>query len=1039
MIDWTEEARKNLLPRDLTGAVAPRLPKPEKAWTEIKARFKPRPNYDPIEANFVTHRGQATAENARLMEAGEKIVRAETAPEIPNDVDVAAGLLTSIGYLATRRQMADYFALKRGFPFAFHVALRSRDFAMGRPQHLIAAAPDQRGFDGEWRTMLRGLSPELRAECKEIAKPFWERGSLAQRTTIAYVFFEEHAWGDAIAAQWLPQKNRMLEYLYPIVHDFELAKQLVRGRENARSFLELVETFGDEMLPVLLEVGAAPTNPFDLKYAAEALSLFDDDRVASWLAALVAKTKVRPYVQSYFALHPDRAEAAFAPIAKGKTKTAKVAAEFLASATRAAASATSVSDEATAAEVPKILADPPWEQEGRPKRPTTKLTLDPILVPERLGWREGEREKCLGRLRASHSGRAAASPEQIDEFRKSLTQHKTASPWLFRNAILPAEVTLEVWNSGQAQMDGGTRVIGHMMARFGEEAMPGMVHYVTTHFGNSWGDAKELLVVDSPRIALGVALLLGNKRRGVIAWQWLEKNAGSAVLGLVPLAFGRDEAARAAAESALLRLSMSGVDVKALAASYGKDAAKALDKLFEWDPIYDCPKKTLVLGPSWRPETFTRPKLKNGKALPLSAVTRIGEMLAFTPLDPPYAGIARLFDACEERSLAELSWDLARAWEHGGAKAKEKWMLMSLIHLADETVTRRMTPGIRTDYAVQALEIMATDAALMELATIAGRQNAQGEWSLAGRIEVILDTAASLRGVTKDELEEDLAPTTELDADASLTLEYGSRTLRVGFDEHLAPYVRGENGERLRGVPPARKDDDAEAIERAKVVWRDLKEDMTVIGLRRVRALERATAAKRTWTRERFVRVWQEDRLVKHLARGVVWATDHTRFRIAEDGSLADMKDEPFALSDSDLIHVPHPLRMAERELAAWRTIFEDYEIVQPFAQLGRALPDVTNLAATSMPWTTPIATTADITNRLNRRGFRWSGGGGKVAYRKSLPTRGELSVSYTMVNNVPSEVAINFEVDNKAVTLGEVEPIEVAEALFDLFSDAPT
>jgi hypothetical protein len=1037
---WTDEAKAVLLARELEGAPRPRLPKEAKAWTDIKARLKPRQNWDPILANFVTHRGQATADNARRMEAAEALIRAEESPAA-DDVDALAALIVCLGYLASRRQILDWIAVKRGFPFAFRVGLRARDFAQGRPQHLIDAPPDGREVDESWRSVLRGVEPEVRAECKEIARAAWPTARLGQRTTIAYTFFEEAEWGDQVAKQWLPEKFRPLAYLYPIVRDFDVAKELVLKRENARSFLELVATFGEAMLPILLEVGAAPQNPYDLKYAAEALSLYDDERVAAWLASLVAKTKVRPYVQAYFAVHPDRAEAAFAPLVKGKTKAAKVAAEFLASATRAAGTTVDPSNEATLEELPKILREPPWEAAKRPKRPTTVLELPPLELPERIAWRDGEKERCLARFRTAYPSKVNATAEQIEEFRQAAEKareqkHRNLNPWMWRQGMLPADVALAAWNEGTAQMDSGTRVIGHALARFGEAAFPGLALWIETSLGSAWGDARELLVADSPRLAPAIATLLSNKRRGVLAWQWMEKNANSAVLGLVPVAFGPEGPRRVAAESALIRLAGSGVDVVGLAAPWGKDAAKALAKLLEWDPIYDCPKKVPKLGASFRPETFSRPRLRNGKPLPLQALVRVAEMLAFTPLDPPYAGIVQLKEACDEHSLAELAWELARAWEHGGAKAKEKWMLMALVPLADDEVTRRMTPGIRTDYAVEALEVMGTDAALMELATIAGRQNAQGEWSLAGRIETMLDAAASIRGVTKDELEEDLAPTTELDADASLSLEYGSRTLRVGFDERLAPYVRGEHGERLRGLPPARKDDDPVVVERAKVLWRDLKEDMTVIGMRRVRALERAMISGRTWTRERFVRVWQEDRLVKHLARGVLWSTKITPFRIAEDGSLADVEDSPFVLAEDDVVHVPHPLRLGAADLAAWRQIFEDYEVVQPFAQLGRQLPDVSDPKVRSMPWLAASATTSDVVTRLNRRGFRWSGGGGKLSYRKPLPSGGELVVSYVAVANVPTELVLGFELDGQPVELGALHAVEVAEALHELFAN---
>ena len=64
---------------------------------------------------------------------------------------------------------------------------------------------------------------------------------------------------------------------------------------------------------------------------------------------------------------------------------------------------------------------------------------------------------------------------------------------------------------------------------------------------------------------------------------------------------------------------------------------------------------------------------------------------------------------------------MARAWEIAGGKSGEAWMIDALIHLADDEVVRRTTPAIKNGRILAVLEKIGTDAAIMELATIAAR------------------------------------------------------------------------------------------------------------------------------------------------------------------------------------------------------------------------------------------------------------------------------------------------------------------------------
>jgi hypothetical protein len=57
-------------------------------------------------------------------------------------------------------------------------------------------------------------------------------------------------------------------------------------------------------------------------------------------------------------------------------------------------------------------------------------------------------------------------------------------------------------------------------------------------------------------------------------------------------------------------------------------------------------------------------------------------------------------------------------------------------------------------------------------------------------------------------------------------------------------------------------------------------------------------------------------------------------FRVAEDGSYAGVDDDTLTLPDGALVGVAHPLRLAA--VARWAGVLADYELLQPFPQLGR-------------------------------------------------------------------------------------------------------
>jgi hypothetical protein len=999
---WNPEARKQLLPRTRK-EVDPKIYAVGAAWGSVRQALR----Y--ADQHMFSNASSAKPPYRGWMERCEAFAKTSTMPKF-DDPDVAAVFALLLGTQVHHALVDTIYPKQRGIAFAFDVALRMVGMELnGRPA-VVQARTTPAEPAVQWRDVLLTQSAEVIASCKEVAARLWPSASLAQKTTIAYALFEETAWAREVCVESLEKGVWSPAVLYPIVPDLELAMSLAQKRTQSRSLLELVETFGEAILPALVEVARAPEDS-DARFAGEALALFDDPKAAAALAPLVKWAGARPFVQSYFTAHPEYADA-LEPVAANKNRAAGVAQEVLERARRALETHES---EATLDELPAIFRSPPWTAESRPRRPTfdKALALEPIDRAMTIEWKPGERERALALAQ-----RFATLPEATPTTMKKhalLVKRSRAAFFVYKGQRLPDSCTLAAWSSGSDPY--GTPALerlSYALAKFGDRGLEGLVRFASA-LEQVRGDLSLLLRVGAPRLAPVMAKLQSSRSQGKLARRWLHKHAAIAPYGLVPAALGGDEAS----QHALLQVATLGVDLLAIGAEFGDEAKSALEDVITYDAIWDVPNRIPKLGPRWKPATRPRPVTNDGKVLPIAAMDTIATMLAFTPIDPPYAGLAIVKQTCTARSLAELAWDLARSWEHAGHKSRERWMVMSLVHFADDEVVRRMTPGIRQDLAIDVLEHIDTEIALMELLTVLGRAIQSDDKVTLARIETILDDAAAMRGLDKDELEEELAPVKAVENDGTVSLDFGPRKLRVGFDEHLEPYVKGEDGGRARALPPTRDSDDPERAEKAKALWRDLKEDVAILAARRIAGLKRAMTSGRTWTASRFRRVWIDNGLMKHIARGVVWSDGTTAFRVAEDGSLTTSNDVAFSVASNALVRVLHPLRAAKDEIDRWRTVFADYKILQPFPQLER----VPFAPGAALPFV--VRDTNEFATRAIERGFTRQWAHGKYQLRRELTI---------------GAMAIEIDGDDVRIVMeGGPDLVEVADAIDDLQAAVPS
>jgi hypothetical protein len=199
-----------------------------------------------------------------------------------------------------------------------------------------------------------------------------------------------------------------------------------------------------------------------------------------------------------------------------------------------------------------------------------------------------------------------------------------------------------------------------------------------------------------------------------------------------------------------------------------------------------------------------------------------------------------------------------------------------------------------------------------------------------------MEQIAADRGLSQDELADRLVPDLGLDPGGGLVLDYGPRRFTMAFDEQLKPYVLDQNGRSRKNLPKPGVKDDAEPANASYQRYAALKKDVRAVAAAQIRRLETAMIDRRRWDFPVFRRLLLSHPLLGHIVRRLVWMSDDgTTFRVAEDGTFADSADDACTVAASSSVRIPHSLDLTG-SLPAWRQIFDDYEIAQPFPQLAR-------------------------------------------------------------------------------------------------------
>lgn len=324
------------------------------------------------------------------------------------------------------------------------------------------------------------------------------------------------------------------------------------------------------------------------------------------------------------------------------------------------------------------------------------------------------------------------------------------------------------------------------------------------------------------------------------------------------------------------------------------------------------------------------------------------DALSKSTLEAPDARVAAIKKKGDAAKLDAFAWELFEGWLVQGAPPKQRWKMLAVGLLGGDASALALAPLVRAwpgesqhQRAVLGLECLraiGTDVALVQLSGIAAKVKFQ---ALKARAEACMEEIAEGRGMSREELEDRIVPDGGFDADGKRTFSFGERTFTATLGPTGAPALRDASGEVRDDLPKPNAKDDAAAAKDATDAWKLFKKTLKETVNIQSERLERAMVTQRGWSASDFEALIVKHPLMGHLARLVLWGTfDGEKvarlFRIAEDRTLADAEDGAFELPKGAVVRLVHVLSLDEVTRAKWGQVFGDYEIVSPFAQLGR-------------------------------------------------------------------------------------------------------
>ena len=325
---------------------------------------------------------------------------------------------------------------------------------------------------------------------------------------------------------------------------------------------------------------------------------------------------------------------------------------------------------------------------------------------------------------------------------------------------------------------------------------------------------------------------------------------------------------------------------------------------------------------------------------PLSALSAVAakEIRPDVEAKPLYAMIGR-------KTSGDFALAVLRAFLGSKMDAQDRFALAAACLLGDDRVVPPLarqieawadsTRGKMAEYAVQALALLGTDAALSLVSSLAIRYRSKYKNIGAAAVEAF-SAAAELKGMTPDELGDRVVPWLGFEPGKARIIEVAGRRLevRIGMDLKAALHDLDKN-KQAASLPKG-------ASKEAADEFKELKESLREVVKGQLIRIENLFVRQHRWPIDRWKELFLVPPVLLPFAVRLVWALYdpqgrlQTTFHALEDRTLSDVEDEPYAIPGEGAVGIVHPLELTDQQRLAWMNRMSDYEIMPPVPQLER-------------------------------------------------------------------------------------------------------
>lgn len=171
--------------------------------------------------------------------------------------------------------------------------------------------------------------------------------------------------------------------------------------------------------------------------------------------------------------------------------------------------------------------------------------------------------------------------------------------------------------------------------------------------------------------------------------------------------------------------------------------------------------------------------------------------------------------------------------------------------------------------------------------------------------------------------------------------DYGSRQFTLSLSSELDPVLRDENGKVRADLPKPGQHDVPRLAAAALAEWEKCQQFLQNVKRVQARLLEAAMITEIRWTWENFSSIFLKHPLLQNFAQRLVWGVYENgqlerAFIVGADYTLSDAHYQTLHVAPEAEVGIIHPIQLSEEQQSLWSQVLHDYEIVQPFLQLGR-------------------------------------------------------------------------------------------------------